>query len=216
MIRLLAPVPVDTAGRKIKSRLSSSGFIGPQLVMNYSSAPAPGAQGCAARPAELTVEVGQMLVYFRVKQHGSVTAFMSQLSLMTKVITGDHKKNGSHQGQQNAATSPANGPRPQSALRLDITIVGVDVLFRVQSRDLMSLKLQQGRVVMDQKAITAGSAPTDIRTHLSATVQDIMIQDVRVRQSWLHGLVSCISLLKNIFYCTICFTCRQLQSIHLC
>lgn len=37
---------------------------------------------------------------------------------------------------------------------MTVTVVGIDVLFRVQSRDLMSLKLEQGRVTVDQRAVT--------------------------------------------------------------
>lgn len=44
------------------------------------------------------------------------------------------------------------------ALRqVTITVVGIDVLFRVQSRDLMSIKLEQGRVAVDQRLVTRGS-----------------------------------------------------------
>lgn len=42
-------------------------------------------------------------------------------------------------------------------MQVTITVVGIDVLFRVQSRDLMSLKLEQGRVTVDQRAVTRAS-----------------------------------------------------------
>ncbi len=40
---------------------------------------------------------------------------------------------------------------------MKVTVVGIDVLFRVQSRDLMSLKLQQGKVLLEQRPITPAS-----------------------------------------------------------
>lgn len=46
-------------------------------------------------------------------------------------------------------------PPPQ--LQVTITVVGIDMLFRVQSRQLMSLKLEQGRVTVEQRAVTRTS-----------------------------------------------------------
>ena len=43
------------------------------------------------------------------------------------------------------------------AVQVRVTVVGIDVLFRVQSRDLLSLKLQQGKVFVEQRPITPAS-----------------------------------------------------------
>ena len=39
-------------------------------------------------------------------------------------------------------------------LQVTVTVVGIDVLFRVQSRDLLSIKLEQGRVTIDQRPVS--------------------------------------------------------------
>ena len=48
----------------------------------------------------------------------------------------------------------------------------------------MALKLQQGVITVDRKAVTTKSGPKDIRLHMSASVQDIMIQDMRVSREF--------------------------------
>ena len=182
-------------------------LLGPQLGVWYKSTPgAAGGGGAAAlglpKPhAELRVEVGQMLAYVRVKQQASMTAFAQQLTQIAAMITSDSSSSSSN-GSSSSSTGPSKsgqgltapaapsaaaaasrgGPSLQSGLRVDIVIVGVDVLFRVESRDLMALKLQQGVVTLDRKAVTTKSGPKDIKLHISASVQDIMVQDMRVRK----------------------------------
>jgi hypothetical protein len=58
-------------------------LIGPQACLQFSSTPATSLRPAAA---DLAVEVGQMLVYVRVKQQASMTAFATQLSQITEAI----------------------------------------------------------------------------------------------------------------------------------
>jgi hypothetical protein len=176
---------------------AASIVLGPQLAIWYKSTP-PASSATASGPpkpqAELRIEVGQMLAYVRVKQQASMTAFAQQLSQIATTITSDtsaNRQSGSYHGGENvsgaevgATDSQSNsndGPSLQSGLRVDVIIVGIDVLFRVESRDLMALKLQQGVITVDRKAVTTKSGPKDIQLHMSASVQDIMVQDMRVR-----------------------------------
>jgi len=157
---------------------AQSAILGPQIIVRYtSSVPVPpGGQPSPARPqAELTAEIGQMLAYVRVKQQSSMTAFATQLMQLMRVVATDN----SPQNPIPAAKARPAGMSLQSSLRIDVVIVGIDVLFRVQSQDLMSLKLQQGRVTMDRKAVTRTSLPKDIRLHVSAMVQDIVLRDMK-------------------------------------
>jgi hypothetical protein len=182
--------------------------LGPQLAIWYRSTPpstpssfdSVNAGGPPKPQAELRIEVGQMLAYVRVKQQASMTAFAQQLSQIATMITSDTSANrqssthhgaaggggggnagaGGSRGAANTQSS-SDGPSLQSGLRVDVIVVGIDVLFRVESRDLMALKLQQGVITVDRKAVTTKSGPKDIRLHMSASVQDIMIQDMRVR-----------------------------------
>jgi len=176
---------------------AKSTVLGPQLALWYKSTPPTASSATASGPprpqAELRIEVGQMLAYVRVKQQASMTAFAQQLSQIATTITSDtstNQQNSTRHGDENVGgagvggnTSQPNsnsGPSLQSGLRVDVIIVGVDVLFRVESRDLMALKLQQGVITVDRKAVTTKSGPKDIQLHMSASVQDIMIQDTRV------------------------------------
>ena len=134
--------------------------------------------------------------------------------------------------------SPHCGPiaPPLLARQVVVSVVGIDVLYRVQSRDLMSLKLEQGRVAVDQRPVTRASGgsregmagwlagvrlgdsrtllaatadgcavggaarrrgaacppprlvplvpfagPRDVRLHLAASVQDVVVRDLRAR-----------------------------------
>lgn len=149
-----------------------------------------------------------MLVYVRIKQQASMTAFATQLSQITEALGGPGggaapkakereravapASPAPHLpklqtglkvgwGQQHApslmpraarllasqTTAPAGGlgfsqlppsgcilPPPLLPRQVTITVVGIDVLFRVQSRDLMSVKLEQGRVAVDQRVVT--------------------------------------------------------------
>jgi hypothetical protein len=181
---------------------SGSSLLGPQLVVWYRSVP-PSPKHPLPQ-AEIKAEVGQLLAYVRIKQQASMTAFVTQITQITQLITseGNGGKGGDLMpyGELRRTVSPVDsvakakmnesnkaGPRLQSPLRVDIVVVGIDVLFRVQSRDLMSLKMQQGRVTLDKKAVTRHSGPGDIRLHLSATVQDVMVQDMQADPE--HALV---------------------------
>lgn len=187
---------------------SGSSLLGPQLMVWYRSVP-PSPKHPLPQ-AEIKAEVGQLLAYVRIKQQASMTAFVTQLAQITQLITSEGKGNGP-KGEGSTSRMPYGelrrtvsladdgengkkklesdkaGPRLQSPLRVDIVVVGIDVLFRVQSRDLMSLKMQQGRVTLDKKAVTRHSGPGDIRLHLSATVQDVMVQDMQADPE--HALV---------------------------
>lgn len=181
---------------------SGSSLLGPQLVVWYQSVP-PSPKHPLPQ-AEIKAEVGQLLAYVRIKQQASMTAFVTQLTQITQLITSEGNGGKGEAmmpyGELRRTVSPVDsatkakmnesnkaGPRLQSPLRVDIVVVGIDVLFRVQSRDLMSLKMQQGRVTLDKKAVTRHSGPGDIRLHLSATVQDVMVQDMQADPE--HALV---------------------------
>jgi hypothetical protein len=196
-------------------------ILGPQLAIWYKSTPpaalsdtattstaaaAAAATGPPKPQAELKIEVGQMLAYVRIKQQASMTAFAQQLSQIATMITSDtsmDRQNSTHRGGRGrggtqATDNEESGPRLQSGLRVDVVIVGIDVLFRVESRDLMALKLQQGVITVDRKAVTTKSGPKDIRLHMSASVQDIMIQDMRAAPE--HTLVLIPN--NNADYCS--------------
>lgn len=170
---------------ELSAHKTQNAILGPQVIVRFASCapPAPGAPlPQPSRPrAELTAEVGQMLAYVRIKQQASMTAFATQLTQLLQTVDGGSKGGG-------GGASQPGGLKLQSGLRVDIVVVGIDVLFRVQSRDLMSLKLQQGRVTLDRKAITRTSAPGDIRMHVSAMVQDIVLQDMRVSAASLAAM----------------------------
>ncbi|KAL4553401.1 hypothetical protein Ndes2526B_g03263 [Nannochloris sp. 'desiccata'] len=191
--------------------------LGPQLAIWYKSTPptaysdaaATTATGPPKPQAELRIEVGQMLAYVRVKQQASMTAFAQQLSQIATMITSDtsmNRQTSTHHGGENVGGTGRNstqansddGPSLQSGLRVDVIVVGIDVLFRVESRDLMALKLQQGVITVDRKAVTTKSGPKDIRLHMSASVQDIMIQDMRAAPE--HTLVLIPN--NNADYCS--------------
>lgn len=174
--------------------------FGPQFVIRFINrghavhAPAGDTRQTSARPqAELTMEVGQLLAYVRIKQQASMTAFAQQLSQIVNNFSGsasdESKPKDSKKQKKKKKVSAATptGFKLQSSLRVDVMIVGIDILFRVQSRDLMSLKLQQGKMTIDRKAITRASSPTDISLHISGTLQDIMVQDMRASPE--HTLV---------------------------
>lgn len=157
----------------------TSTLLGPQLRMHYTSVKAVGQNIIGSQPKErVLVEVGQMLAYVRIKEHASMTALASQIMHISTALS---RENGDEPKPTPMAVLPsATGPTLQSSMRVDIVIVGIDVLFRVQSRDLMSLKLQQGRIVLDRKSITRRSSPRDIKLHFSASIKDIIVQDMRV------------------------------------
>ena len=127
----------------------------------------------------MRIEVGQMLAYVRIKQQASMTAFAQQMTQIADMITPPSGGAANTPSSSSAGTQRP-GPSLQTGLRIDIVVVGIDVLFRVESRDLMALKLQNGVITVDRKAVTKNSGPKDIRLHMSASIQDIMIQDMRV------------------------------------
>jgi hypothetical protein len=76
-----------------------------------------------------------------------------------------------------------------------VTVVGIDVLFRVQSRDLMSLKLEQGRVTVDQRAVTRVSGePRPFRLVVLHAARPIPAS----RHQQCVGVVACAALLGKM------------------
>jgi len=68
----------------------------------------------------------------------------------------------------------------QDALKVNVNMVGLDFTGRFQSEDLFSLRLQQGYLALDQKRVTMYSNPKDIRMHMSAKVENLLLYDLRV------------------------------------
>ena len=162
--------------------LKALSVIGPQFAVSYRSTPPAARVGHVGqyRPQEeVRIEVGQMLAYVRIKQQASMTAFAQQMTQIADMITPPSGGAANTPSSSSAGTQRP-GPSLQTGLRIDIVVVGIDVLFRVESRDLMALKLQNGVITVDRKAVTKNSGPKDIRLHMSASIQDIMIQDMRV------------------------------------
>eukprot|EP00887_Chlorella_sp_A99_P007742 scaffold20.g7742.t1 len=152
----------------------SGPLFGPQVRLSFASAPGTRAQPSSS---EVWVEVGQLLAYVRIKQQASMTAFATQISQITQsLIPSDGGPKAPAPGGGAAARAR---PRRQPSLLVHVTLVGIDLLFRVQSKDLMSIKLEQGRIAVEQRAITATSGPRDVSLHLAASVKDVVIQDLR-------------------------------------
>ena len=71
-----------------------------------------------------------------------------------------------------------------AALRLRACVAGIDLLFRVQSRDLLSVRLEGGRVDVDRRALApgaAGAVPREVLLQIGASVEDVVARDLRVR-----------------------------------
>jgi hypothetical protein len=191
-------------------------IFGPQLRVRYKHRPSMADVPTGALPqAELQAEVGQMLAYVRIKEQASLTAFATQIMHISNVISRSKPAappTAEPAVVHTAVAGRSGGPKLQSSLRMDIVVVGIDMLFRVQSRDLMSLKLQQGRITLDRKAVTRTSSPSDIQLHLSASVQDIMLQDMLVSAVLLNLSLFCMdaTCVHTKHACAVIPTCQFL------
>lgn len=158
-------------------------LLGPQLKVKYFALPEQRSRDFreySTQPQQqILVEVGQMLAYVRIKENSSLTAFAAQIMQIQNVISREAVQK-STKSEAKPEKSLTVEPRIQESMKIDVVVVGIDVLFRAQSRDLMSLKLQQGRFSMDQKAINQRSSPKDIGFHVSASIKDVLLQDLRV------------------------------------
>lgn len=143
---------------------------GAQFEVSYVSG--KGADG--VETADLNVEVGQLLGYIRVKQNASLASFLSQVS----------RGNGMS-SESSASQVPPEGKASgyQNGLKVIVNMAGVDLTGRLQSQDLFSLKVQEGCLALHQKPITKFSHPNDIRLHLAAKVENLILCDLRVRLS---------------------------------
>lgn len=153
--------------------------MGPQVQVEYKSGDI---LSRSLRKASLSVEVGQMLAYIRLKHQASLVSFVSQMMAV-------------HEATNRPDTKPDQQSKPgsgyQTGLRIDINIVGIDIICRVQSRDLFSLKLQQGNVAIDRKHVSKFSNPQDIKVHMSASVENMLVEDLRVSTLFHIAFVCC-------------------------
>ena len=144
----------------LSTMLLGSPIFGPQVRVTFHARPGTRSQLAAS---EVYAEVGQLLAYVRIKQQASMTAFATQISQITQSLAppgGGGKAAASSGGAGTAAARAGiHHMRRKPAFRLQLMVVGIDLLFRVQSKDLMSIKLQQGRLTMEQRAITSSSGP---------------------------------------------------------
>jgi len=174
-------------------------LFGPQIRLNYTSSTRGG--------DDLSAEIGQMLVYARVKQHASMTVFATQLAQITSYFVGNTNMSSGAAADGTSTEKPSSSSnvaaaarlsthdarerqqrqygnnyqrQQQRPFRLSVALVGIDVLFRVQSRDLMVMKLEQCRVKLEQMSPKPG--PAGARSPcltISAKIADIVIQDLR-------------------------------------
>lgn len=144
---------------------------------------------------EARVEVGQMLAYVRLKHQASIVVAAGQMAQIVAALSGRDRpgsvaegnnkawetlaRDGKHKKKKSSTPDPSQGHLSRG-LRVTVDVVGFDLLFRVQSRDLLSLKMQAGRVVAEKRQ-TMEQLPSDVKLYLTASVQDIMVQDLRVR-----------------------------------
>lgn len=156
--------------------------MGPQVQVEYKSGDL---LSRSLKKSSLSVEIGQMLAYIRLKHQASLVSFVSQMMAV-------------HEATNKAETGPNDLSKPisgyQSGLRVDVNIVGIDITCRVQSKDLFSLKLQQGSIAIDRKHVSKFSNPQDIKVHMSASVENMLIEDLRVS-----------SVRFNLYCCLIVF-----------
>lgn len=98
-------------------------LVGPQGRLKFNSTPATRFRPAAA---ELNAEVGQMLVYVRIKQQASMTAFAKQLTQITDALapagptppTAAAAAAAAQQQQQRAASPTPYLPKLQTALKV--------------------------------------------------------------------------------------------------
>lgn len=161
--------------------LDSAGF---QFKFDYDS----GSPGSDER-GRLAIDVGQLLAYIRVKQNASLAAFLAQVPLSGM---GDSK------GTRKKTAGDANKKVSyQSGLKVVVNMVGLDLVGRFQSSDLVSLRLHQGYLSLDQLPVSRYSNPEDIKMHLSARVDNLTVFDLRASEehqfvlSPSHDAVSC-------------------------
>lgn len=155
---------------------------GSQFEVSYVS----GKSTDSIETADLNVEVGQLLGYIRVKQNASLASFLSQVSRGNEIASetptvSEELSEGKPSGYQNG-------------LKVIVNMAGVDLTGRLQSQDLFSLKLQQGCLALNQKPVTRFSHPDDIRLHLAATVENLILCDLRV---------CCLILISYAMHCVV-------------
>ena len=175
-LMLKRAVTIDNTD-ELKLLPSLSGWVdiaGPQVRIMYKHGDSLSYAASRSENASLSVEVGQMLAYLRIKQHASIVSFLSQM-LQVRETTSHAESNHKSIGKSTKSSGY------QSGLRMDIKVMGIDITCRVQSQDLFSLKLQQGQVQFDRKMVSKYSNPGDIRLHVSTVVEKMTLIDLRVR-----------------------------------
>ena len=165
MITLRRAVDIDI-WEPIKQLPSFDDFdldtAGSQLQIEYCIVPSSDNH----RSGHLSIDVGQMLGYIRMKKNASLASFINQVSYIN-VVPDQPVKESKHSGYQ-------------EALKVNVNMVGLDFTGRFQSEDLFSLRLQQGYLALDKKRVTMYSNPKDIRMHMSAKVENLLLYDLRV------------------------------------
>lgn len=156
--------------------------VGYQFLFDYQAEPAN-----SDRDSSLTIEVGQMLGYIRIKQNASVAAFLSQISS----LHSDSDRSSKDQETKKSGY--------QTGLRVNVNMVGLDFTGRFKSEDLFSLRLQQGYLVINKKRVSMFSNPEDVRMHISAKIDNLTLCDLRAASE--HQIV--LSPSYDAQYCSL-------------
>ena len=146
---------------------------GSQFKLNYNS----GSRSGDGR-ARLDIDVGQMLAYIRIKQNASVNAFLGQVS----GPGGSPDVDENQKAEKKQTGSSTKKQSYQKGLKVVVNMVGLDFTGRFQSEDLFSMRLQQGYLAVDQKPVSKYSNPEDIKMHMSAKVDNLMLCDLRASE----------------------------------
>lgn len=149
---------------------SAVSTMGPQIIINYASNENILRPNTGSDTAVLTVELGQLLAYLRIKQQASLASFLSQMKTVYEATASSE--------QETQGTRPKSSY--QTGLRVDLNMMGIDIVGRVQSRDLLLLRLQQGHVCIDRKAVSKFSKPQDLSLHISSSVDSVSLFDIEV------------------------------------
>ena len=142
---------------------------GSQFKFDYDS----GSPGTDER-GSLVIDVGQLLAYIRVKQNASLAAFLGQVSANSTV---DSKKS-----RHKTPDAVNKKVLYQRGLKVVVNMVGLDVTGRFQSSDLVLVRLHQGYLALDQQPVSRYSNPGDMKMHLSAKVDNLMVFDLRATE----------------------------------
>ncbi|BDA48870.1 hypothetical protein COCOBI_12-5530 [Coccomyxa sp. Obi] len=210
-----ASVGAMRAGVKANSFLSS-GVLGPQLSLAFNLAPPqPHVRGHGPRPlpepADLQIEVGQMLTNLRVSTNNMLLPFTAQI-LQLLQDTGAPKAMGEGgSGEQVSSPRQRSGmafpglkvrsrfmnarvigsqkplPCPYPA-RMQLGMVGLDLVLLVMGRELVSFKIVDAALTVDvASASEAESSANPSAVTIGLTVEDMSLRDMQARPE--HSMV---------------------------